>query len=251
MRRPTTIHGPAPGIDVAATNPSRPKQQDQAAGAADFMSSSMPDAPVPVSTYGFVCRIVDKPLGPRTIVALHGSGADETTMLPFARAVDPAARVVAPRGRIDQNGERRWFLKHAPTRFDQASIHAEAAAFAVFARNFAEAGRMDPARAVFVGHSNGGNLLHAVMVLHPDLVRTVILLRCMPVLERAPMSDLSECAVLCLRGAADETYGLYGASLAAQLRRRGASVSLRTVAAGHMLGDEDIVVAQRWLERRG
>jgi phospholipase/carboxylesterase len=213
-------------------------------------ASAVPNVPDPVSIHGFVCRIVDKPRGSRTVVALHGSGADETTMLPLARAIDADAGIVAPQGRIDQNGERRWFLKHTPTSFDQASIHTEAAAFAVFVRTLAASRRMDPARTVFVGYSNGGNLLHASMMLHPNLVRTAILLRCMPVLDRAPMSDLSECGILCVRGAADETYRPFGASLAAQLRRRGASVSLRTVAAGHMLGDEDIMIARRWLERR-
>jgi phospholipase/carboxylesterase len=207
-------------------------------------------APNPVVIHGFACRIVDNPLASRTIVALHGSGADETTMLPVARAMDPDAGIVAPQGRIDQNGERRWFLKHTPTRFDQASIRAEAAAFAIFVRKLADDGTMDPVRTVFIGYSNGGNLLHAMMLLEPGLVRTAILLRCMPVLDRAPMSDLSGCEVLCVRGAADETYRPFGASLAAQLRRRGASVSLRTVPADHMLGDEDISVARRWLERR-
>jgi phospholipase/carboxylesterase len=207
-------------------------------------------APDPVTISGFVCRIVDNPLGSRTIVALHGSGADETTMLPFARAVDPDAGIVAPRGRIDQNGERRWFLKLTPTLFDQASIHTEAAAFATFVRKLAGSGTADPARTIFIGYSNGGNLVHATMMLHPSLVRTAILLRCMPVLGRAPMTDLTGCEVLCLRGAADETYRPFGAPLAAQLRRRGASVSLRTVPADHMLGDEDISAARQWLERR-
>jgi phospholipase/carboxylesterase len=114
----------------------------------------------------------------------------------------------------------------------------------------ADSGTTDPARTVFIGYSNGGNLVHAMMMLQPSLVRTAILLRCMPVLGRAPMSDLSGCEILCVRGAADETYRPFGAPLAAQLRRRGASVSLRTAAADHMLGDEDIMIARRWLERR-
>ncbi|MGD9919993.1 MAG: alpha/beta hydrolase [Pseudorhodoplanes sp.] len=203
----------------------------------------------PVLIHGFVCRIINKSWRSRTIVALHGSGADETTLLPFARAVDPDAGIVAPRGRIDQNGERRWFLKHSPICFDQASIRTEAAAFAVFVRKLADFETVDPGRTVFIGYSNGGNLVHATMMLHADVVRTAILLRCMPVLARAQMSDLSECEVLCVRGGADETYRSFAAPLAAQLRRRGASVALRTVTADHMLGDEDVAVARRWLGR--
>lgn len=95
-----------------------------------FYASRMTCAELIVSS-GFAYRRVATEAHRRTIVVLHGSGGDEMQVLPFAQQLDPHANIIAPRGRIDQNGERRWFRKLSPTRFDQRSIRAQAKAFAV------------------------------------------------------------------------------------------------------------------------
>src|SRR5258708_36417891 len=69
---------------------------------------------------------------------LHGSGVDETTLVPLARRIAPAATLVAVRGRIAQEDGFRWFERITPTRFEQKSILAETAAFAVFASEAAK-----------------------------------------------------------------------------------------------------------------
>ena len=76
-------------------------------------------------------------IGPRmrtdeTLVLLHGSGVDETTLVPLAREIAPRAILIAVRGRIAQDGGMRWFTRITPTRFEQQSIRTEAAAFAGF-----------------------------------------------------------------------------------------------------------------------
>ena len=120
---------------------------------------------------GFLYRRAGPQSSQNLIVALHGSGADEETMLPLARAILPMARFVAPRGRIDQNGERRWFRKVTPTSFEQDSIRAEAEAFAQFLDGLAAHERFDPASTLFLGYSNGGNLVHSTILLHPGRIR--------------------------------------------------------------------------------
>ncbi len=198
----------------------------------------------------FVYRRVLPPTPSRlTVIALHGSGTDETTVIPLARAIAPDATIIAPRGRVDQNGERRWFRKMTPTSFDQDDIRREAAAFA----DFLDGLRRDrivgaPENTLVVGYSNGGNLASSVMLLHPGRYRQLVLLRCMPVLKRAPMVDLSGCTVLVVGGSEDHTYGPFAGKLAALLRRRGASVTRKSVDAGHLFGDQDVAVARTWLE---
>ncbi|WP_315920175.1 alpha/beta hydrolase [Mesorhizobium sp. SP-1A] len=185
-----------------------------------------------------------------TIVALHGSGADEMSMLPLAQAIMPNAGVIAPRGRIDQNGERRWFRKVTPTRFVQSSIRSEAAAFAGFLRDLSRDGILDLRSTVFLGYSNGGNLVHALMLLHPGLVRRAILLRCMPVLFWPPRPDLSGAEALIVAGEDDQTYGRFTPKLARLLERRGAAVAVCSVPAGHMFGEDDIELARKWCRSR-
>lgn len=181
------------------------------------------------------------PASSRLIVALHGSGADETTMLPLAAAIDPAARIISLRGRIDQNGERRWFRKITPTEFEQASILSEAEALAAFLRALGA----DPST-LFLGYSNGGNLVHAAAMLHPGAIRQAALLRCMPVLHPAPHVDLAGSRFLVLRGRDDTTYGPFGAPLVRLLRSSGAQAALRTAPAGHLFGPWDAATVRRW-----
>jgi phospholipase/carboxylesterase len=198
---------------------------------------------------GFVYRVVRPPVLSRlTVIALHGSGADETTVIPLAKAIAPGATVVAPRGRIDQNGERRWFRKLTPTSFDQNHIRKEAAAFSGFLDSLRRDGLAGtPEDTLVVGYSNGGNLASSVILLHPGRFRRLVLLRCMPVLGRAPMTDLSGCEVLVVAGNQDETYGPYAGRLARLLRRRGAAVARRTVDAGHLFDEQDVAAVRSWL----
>jgi phospholipase/carboxylesterase len=184
----------------------------------------------------------------RTIVALHGSGADEAAILPLARMLDPKARIVAPRGRILQNGERRWYRKLSPITFDQSSVALEADTFSGFLDGLRRDGVTDPDRTLFLGYSNGANLVAATMLLHPGAIRQAVLMRAMSVLEAAPKADLTAARVLILSGATDQIYGSYGAMLGDLLKRNGAVVVQDTLSSGHECGEGDIAYARGWLD---
>lgn len=170
-------------------------------------------------------------------------------MLPLAAAIAPGWRIIAPRGRIDQSGERRWFRKYTPISFDQDDIRREADAFRAFVETLAARRIVDLKCALFLGYSNGGNLVSSTMLLHPGLVRTAALLRTMPVLWPTPRVDLSGSNVIVVAGHDDETYGPHARGLAERLRRRGARVASRTVDAGHMPVEEDAALVRNWLRR--
>jgi len=178
---------------------------------------------------------------------LHGSGVDETTMLPIARQIAPAATLVAVRGRIPQEDGFRWFERISPTRFEQASIRAETSAFAAFAIEVAERHRLDLSRATFLGYSNGANLVSSLMLLNPGLVRRAALLRAMPVLDDMPAVDLAGVRALIVAGAADQTYGPFAPALVTLLHGRGAEVDARIVASGHDIGEPDAAIVRQWL----
>lgn len=205
------------------------------------------DVPAPREIDRFVYRAVGR--GSLIIIALHGSGADELTMLPLAAMIDPQARVFSMRGRVDQNGERRWFRKITPTSFDQDSILEEAAAFSGFLAELERREGFDVRQALFLGYSNGGNLVHSTMLLHPGLITRAALLRTMPVLGPAPQVDLAGVKTLVVRGAKDATYGPLAPKLVSQLRRRGAAATLSTVASDHMFGSADAEAVRHWLQR--
>ena len=115
-----------------------------------FYASRMTCAELMVSS-GFAYRRVATEAHRRTIVILHGSGGDEMQVLPFAQQLDPHANIIAPRGRIDQNSERRWFRKLSPIRFNQRSIRAQAKAFCSFLDGLQHDGVLDLRQTVVVG----------------------------------------------------------------------------------------------------
>jgi phospholipase/carboxylesterase len=182
-----------------------------------------------------------------TLILLHGSGVDETTMMPLGREIAPEATLIAVRARVVQDGSRRWFTRITPTRFHQKSIRTEAAAFARFIKRLADAEAFDPARAVFIGYSNGANLISSTALLRSGLIRRAVLLRAMSVLIHTPDADLADLAVLIIAGARDETYGRFAPALASLLHERGARVETSTVLSGHEIGRQDVDRIRTWL----
>ncbi|TPI54769.1 alpha/beta hydrolase [Mesorhizobium sp. B3-1-7] len=181
------------------------------------------------------------------LFVLHGSGVDETTMLPLAMQIAPRSVIVAARGRIRQEDGFRWFERITPTSFEQTSIRAETAAYAKFATEAAREHGLDLQRATFLGYSNGANVVSSLMLLHPGLVKQAALLRAMPVLDNPPTSDLSGTRVLIVAGAADQTYGLFAPALVTLFSERRVEVDARIVASGHEFGDADAAIVRQWL----
>ncbi len=181
------------------------------------------------------------------LVLLHGSGGDEETLMPLAREAAPRATLLGVRGRVLQDGVTRWYRRVTPVRFDQKDIRSEAAAFADFLGDAVEAYGLDAGRLSFVGYSNGANLVAALALLEPRLVRQAALLRAMPVLDKPPAGDLSRSRFLVVAGREDQLYARYAPALAEVLAKRGADVEAHLIAAGHMLTDEDTRLLGAWL----
>jgi phospholipase/carboxylesterase len=197
----------------------------------------------------FVYRLL-RPQTPsgETIVLLHGSGGDEVSMLKLAQRVAPDATLLGVRGRVVQKGIKRWYARLSPTEFDQADIRSEARAFVDFLERKMTAEKLDRERAIFIGYSNGANLIAAVTLLYPDLVQRAVLLRAMPVLDSAPAADLKRSRFLTIAGQGDEVYAPFASALEDLLRDRGALVDSRRIAAGHLLAEEDVKLVRDWLK---
>ncbi|TPK90746.1 alpha/beta hydrolase [Mesorhizobium sp. B2-4-17] len=185
--------------------------------------------------------------GRECLFLLHGSGVDETTLVPLARRIAPGAVLVAARGRIPQEDGFRWFERITPTRFEQKSILTETAAFAAFASQAAKRHGLDLDRATFLGYSNGANLISSLMLLHPGIVRRAALLRPMPVLDQTPATDLKGTRALIIAGAVDETYGPFAPALVTLLSRHGSEIEARIMPSGHEIGDPDAAIVGQWL----
>ncbi|MFD1881237.1 VOC family protein [Paracoccus pacificus] len=180
------------------------------------------------------------------IVLLHGTGGDETDLMPLAAQLNPRATLLGVRGRSTEEGINRWFRRITPVTYDQADIAAESEAFAAFAEGAVRSYGLDAARMTYLGYSNGANLLGAVLRLQPGVVRRAILLRAVEALEEPPAADLNGTRVLMITGSRDP-FGKMAPALEAALKSGGAEVTARVVNAGHELSPEDLVVARAWM----
>ena len=184
-----------------------------------------------------------------TIILLHGTGGNETDLMPLAHRIAPNATLLGVRGRSTEEGINRWFRRYDAVTYDQADIRSEAEAFTAFVEDATRAYGLDPERISFLGYSNGANLLGAILQLHPDAVRKAILLRGIQVLEAPPASTaeaLQGAKVLMLNGARDP-FARMAPALEQQLRRLGAEVDSQTLPVGHELAADDLQASSDWL----
>ncbi|WP_040485268.1 VOC family protein [Lutibaculum baratangense] len=182
------------------------------------------------------------------MVLLHGTGGDEADLMPIARRIAPRATLLGVRGRATEEGVNRWFRRFDALTFDQADIRGEAEAFSAFVEGAVSGYGLDPDRLVFLGYSNGANILAAVIQLYPGVVRRAVLLRGIQVLEDPPAADLSEASVLVVDGR-DDPFARNAPAVASALKARGAHVDRRELPAGHELAAADAREAAEWIRR--
>lgn len=181
-----------------------------------------------------------------TLFLLHGSGDNELGLLPLGRRIMPNALLVSLRGRSLEEGVPRFFRRFTPFTFDQADIQAEAEALAAFIEGAVSGYGIDLQKAVFLGYSNGANMIAATLFLHPGLIRNAILLRAMNPLEEVPPADLKDVRVLSLSGRHD-AYRRLAVALENALGDSGAAVTTIELDTGHEIGDADNDSISRFL----
>ena len=183
----------------------------------------------------------------RTLVMLHGTGGDETSLLELGPILDSAANMLGIRGRSREEGANRFFRRFGEGQFDEADIIAQTHGLAEFiadARSIHElSGDM-----TLVGYSNGANMAAALMLLHPAVADSAILFRAMlPLLPPTP-PELKGKRVFLSSGDRDPMAPIESASrLADALRQYGAQVEHDIAPVGHGLGRGDILAAAKWL----
>ncbi len=185
----------------------------------------------------------------RPLLLLHGTGGDETDLLPLGRLVAPEAGLLSPRGAVLENGLLRFFRRLAEGVFDEQDVIRRAHDLADFVQEARETYGL--AAPIALGFSNGANIAAAVLQLRPGALAGAVLLRAMVPLQSAPKADLNGTPVLILSGALDPIVpDDNAAQLAAMLGQAGAVVDHRTLPTGHNLSQADLTLTKAWLDQR-
>jgi predicted esterase/catechol 2,3-dioxygenase-like lactoylglutathione lyase family enzyme len=185
-----------------------------------------------------------------TLVALHGTGADERDLIPLAEEIGGAGRaVISPRGQVNENGLLRFFRRVAEGVFDDDDVRRRAAELADFLQQATGAYARSAHPLTAVGYSNGANIAAAILLLHPEVFKEAVLFR--PMLPTTPEKtpDLSGTRVMILRGKKDRAIPGSGTDALIQtLRKAGADTTVVEMNAGHELTAEDVRTAKEWLK---
>jgi predicted esterase len=208
---------------------------------------------LPGSGLDFVHRYVPPVEGGsgRTLLLLHGTGGDETDLLPVGSLLAPGAGLLSPRGNVVEDGMPRFFRRLAPGVFDQEDLAHRTAQLAGFLETASRAYGFDLERVVAAGYSNGANAAGSLLLRRPDLLAAAILFRPMvPFVPDAPV-DLAGKPVFLAAGRDDPIVPVGETERVEELYRRcGAKVSLFFGEHGHALREGDVLAAKEWLERR-
>lgn len=185
--------------------------------------------------------------GSLTLLLLHGSGGDETSLLSFGRRVAPGANLLSVRGRSLDEGSPRFFRRFDALTYDQQDLVGEAEALAQFAMDAADFYGFDPGHLVALGLSNGANIALAALALKLGAFGGAVLLRPVMALEQPPETDLAGLKVLVVHGRQDP-FLPHAEPVTPYLRRSGAEVREEVLDAGHDLGEQDEAAVARWLQ---
>jgi phospholipase/carboxylesterase len=198
---------------------------------------------------GFVHRFVPGDPGRAPLLLLHGTGGNESDLLPLAERVAPGAALLSPRGKVLEDGMPRFFRRYPDGRFDMEDLRRRSDELADFVARAREAyGLTKP---IALGFSNGANIAAYTLLSRPDLFVGAALIRATTAAMPQPLPDLHRLPVLLLSGR-DDPYSTADKRerLAGLLREAGADLRHEIVPAGHGLSADDLAIAAEWLAAR-
>ncbi|MDX2193965.1 MAG: alpha/beta hydrolase [Gemmatimonadales bacterium] len=188
----------------------------------------------------------------RTLLLLHGTGGNEEDLIPLGRSLDPKANLLAPRGKVLEQGMPRFFRRERDGTFDQEDLKRRTDELAAFLSDAAKQYGFDKKRVLAVGFSNGANIASSLMLRKPNALAGAVLFRGMVPFEPAKMPELAGKPVLMRAGRSDPIVPRANSEkLAKILTDCGATVTLEWHAGGHSLAQADVTAAQGWLGKSG
>lgn len=188
----------------------------------------------------------------RTVVLLHGYGADEHDLLPIAHELDPRLRAVSLQAPIALGGRMRaWFNLGQDARgitFDVREVRSGVAAALEAVEEIAR----DAPRPLLLGFSQGAGMALGVALRRPDLIGGVLSLS--GVLRAVEPQDIGQADLLrgfpvfAAHGTEDPVVPIrLGRVIRDELTRLGAALSWHEYPMGHMVIPQELSDARDWV----
>lgn len=187
-----------------------------------------------------------------TLLLLHGTGGDETDLLPIGKQFGDQVNLLSVRGNVSEHGMPRFFKRLGMGIFDEKDLEFRTHELVSFIEQLSAKEGFDKSKIIALGFSNGANIAGSILTLYPDLLAGAILFRPMQPFKVAPdFVNTAHTPVFMTNGAADSTIRKEDtAAYLALLKQAGFDVSNYTLHAGHGLVQEDIELSIEWFRAK-
>ena len=140
---------------------------------------------------GFIHRYIPATDSARPpVLLLHGTGADETDLIPLGEMLLPGAALLSPRGKVSEEGLNRFFRRVDEGVWDREDFNARTEELASFVEAARQTYRLE--RPLVIGFSNGANIGWSLMLRDPDALAGALLMRPMLPFDPRPFPDLMD-----------------------------------------------------------
>ncbi|EHL77962.1 alpha/beta hydrolase [Bacillus smithii] len=184
-----------------------------------------------------------------TFLLLHGTGGNESDLLPLAGMIDPDASVLSVRGNVLENGMPRFFRRLAEGVFDEKDLVFRTKELYEFLDEASKKYSFDRNNIVAIGYSNGANIAASLLFHYQDALKGAILFHPMVPRRGINLPDLSETKVFIAAGTNDPICSPQESSeLQLLLAQAHAKVDIHWENKGHQLTLDEIQAAAKWYQ---
>lgn len=185
--------------------------------------------------------------GSRVILLLHGYGADEHDLLPYAEYLPADAHVLSVRGPHEANAAGYAWMSSGRDPFETSTD-----VLGEFVARIPAAYDVDPERVGLFGFSQGAKVALAALVADPDRYAWAVSLNgYLPRGYRDRVARAREKSVFVGVGADDSVISPeHGEETADLLADAGLDVTFRSYPVGHRIVREEVEDVTAWLEHR-
>lgn len=191
-----------------------------------------------------------KQAGAPIFVTLHSAGGTEHDLVHAVEMIDENAGILSPRGKVEEKGKHRFFNHERDGILDEEEINPVAKELVQFVNKAADQHNFDRKQLVWLGHSNGANMISSVMLLYPEVIKKAALLRPRVTVIPTHLPSFADTYVLLAAGNHDEVVPMENTEKLIRIFQQcGAVVELFLHEANHQLNEEDFAVVKKWYEK--
>jgi predicted esterase/catechol-2,3-dioxygenase len=197
----------------------------------------------------FVYKYVPVEGTKKTLVLLHGTGGDEQNMLGLADLIAPEYGILALRGNAQQQGLNRFFLRD-PEGINYPSLQAETKKLAEFMTAIQKNHGLSSDDVIFVGYSNGANILQNLIVEYPELIKAAVLMHPELLEAQKAKPNSLKAQVLITSGKYDQYLADLSNidELTERFRAQGAEVQIFIQEGDHQISDAEIAAVTKFVQ---